>query len=232
MRAICFFILLMGILGACSDFLEPKSQNEYVPETAVALNEMLLGSAYPKASGGRDLMSVLPMLDDDLACSDTLGGVIASNSQRDFEAIRALFSWQPDFWVTMKQEMVMMSYKNYWEEYYQCILGTNAALDYVDDVKGTFEEIAIVKAQAYALRAFYYFQLVNLFGEPYNYNKKALGVPLKITSAMENKDLARNTVEEVYTQIVHDLTEAEKLYEALPENKQFQKDYRTSLPMV
>lgn len=40
-------------------------------------------------------------------------------------------------------------------------LGTNAALDYVDDVKGTFEEIAIVKAAGLCFASFLYFQLVN-----------------------------------------------------------------------
>ena len=231
MKRVCFIILLVGVFSGCSDFLEPKSQNEYVPKTAAALNEMLLGSAYPKASG-RDLMSLLPMLDDDLACSDTLGGIISSTFERDIEGLKALFSWQPDLWITMKREMGSLTYRNYWEEYYQCILGANAALDYVGDVKGSAEEVALVKAQAYALRAFYYFQLVNMFGEPYNYNKKALGVPLKVTSAMEDKDLARNTVEEVYAQIVSDLTDAEECYESVPEGKQFQLDYRTNLPMV
>lgn len=82
------------------------------------------------------------------------------------------------------------------------------------------------------MRAFYYFNLVNLWGEPYNYNKKALGVPLKTTSAMEAMELPRNTVEEVYNLILEDLNQAESAYEALPEGMQFRRDYRTSLPMV
>ncbi len=127
---------------------------------------------------------------------------------------------------------IRITIKNYWETFYQFILGANAALDYIDDVSGTVEEKNLVKAQAYALRAFYYFQLVNLFGEPYNYNKDALGVPLKLTSAMENKEIPRNMVKEVYDQILKDLTEAENIYESLPENMQFRRDYRTNLPMV
>lgn len=43
--------ILTGIvllsLSSCSDFLEPKSQSEYVPKDANALQEMLIGSAYP-----------------------------------------------------------------------------------------------------------------------------------------------------------------------------------------
>lgn len=67
---------------------------------------------------------------------------------------------------------------------------------------------------------------------PYNYNKKALGVPLKTTSAMEVKELPRNTVEEVYDLIMSDLNESERLYESLPEEMRYKRDYRTSLPMV
>ena len=48
-----------------------------------------------------------------------------------------------------------------WANYYRLILGANAALDYLDDVRGSVEEKAYVAAQAYALRAFYYFNLVN-----------------------------------------------------------------------
>lgn len=225
-----WIILLSVLLCACSDFLEPKSQSEYVPETATALNEMLLGSAYPKAVGGKDIMSILTILDDDVCCSDSLGGVIALNNTVSYTALKDVFAWQPDFWTSLQEKQAF--YVNYWENYYQYILGANAALDYIDDVNGTINEKNIVKAQAYALRAFYYFQLVNLFGEPYNYNKQALGVPLKINSAMNNLDLPRNTVEEVYEQILKDLDTAEELYESLPQELQFKKDYRVNLPMV
>ena len=47
-----FIYTIIGIvllsLSSCSDFLEPKSQSEYVPKDANALQEMLIGSAYPQ----------------------------------------------------------------------------------------------------------------------------------------------------------------------------------------
>ena len=230
MKYFLLVIVTVGLFSSCSDFLEPQSQSEYVPQDAVSLNEMLLGEAYPQAGSPAAIMDILSILDDDICCTDTLGGVIGINDDRDFIALKAAFSWQPNFWTVMKENSDL--YENYWETFYQFILGANAALDYIDGVSGTVEEKNLVKAQAYALRAFYYFQLVNLFGEPYNYNKDALGVPLKLTSAMENKELPRNTVKEVYDQVLEDLTEAEKMYESLPENMQFRRDYRTNLPMV
>ena len=35
-------------LTACSDFLEPDSESEFVPEDATSLNELLLGEAYQR----------------------------------------------------------------------------------------------------------------------------------------------------------------------------------------
>ena len=223
-------VIVVGLFFSCSDFLEPKSQSEYIPQDAVSLNEMLLGEAYPQAGDPAAMLDILSMLDDDICCTDTTGGSVSLNDDRNYIALKAVFSWQPDFWKTMQENSNY--YKNYWETFYQFILGANAALDYIDDVSGTVEEKNLVKAQAYALRAFYYFQLVNLFGEPYNYNKDALGCLLYTSSAMENKEIPRNMVKEVYDQILKDLTEAENIYESLPENMQFRRDYRTNLPMV
>lgn len=229
-------VLLVGVFTACSDFLEPKSQSEYVPKEATALNEMLLGEAYPKSSsGGTQILDIISILDDDVMCTNTPGIInseVTESNAGTFRQLRALFSWQPDVWEVIKDNGVGGSTHNCWANYYVYILGANAALDYVDGVSGTVDEKNLVKAQALALRAFYYFYMVNIWGESYSYNKKGLGVPLKLTSGMEKRDIPRNTVEEVYLQIIEDLDEAEKLYSTLPENLQFRKDYRTSLPMV
>ena len=77
----------------------------------------------------------------------------------------------------------------------------------------------MVKAEALSLRALYYYILVNLYGEPYNYNKKALGVPLKLTAGLVENGMARNTVEEVYTQILKDLKVALGLFEKYPKQR-------------
>ena len=68
-------ILCAGLLAACSDFLEPKSQSEYIPREAAALNEMLLGNAYIQAAGGDEVMNLLLMFDDDIMCSDSAGAI-------------------------------------------------------------------------------------------------------------------------------------------------------------
>lgn len=70
------------------------------------------------------------------------------------------------------------------------------------------QDINNIKAEALAMRAFCHFDLVKVFGQPYS-AKTELGVPVILVT--ENGQPARNTVEEVYAQIVSDLTEAETL---------------------
>ncbi len=227
-------VLFAGVFAACSDFLEPKSQSEYIPKEATALNEMLLGEAYPMSSGnGKELLDIISILDDDVMCTNTPGVIdatVTESNSNDFLVVRAFFSWQSNIHDVLRDYSV--SQTNHWANYYSYILGANAALDYVDGVSGTEDEKNLVKAQALALRGFYYFYLVNIWGESYNQNKTGLGVPLKLTSGMEERDIPRNSVEEVYEQILKDLNEAERLYGELPENLRFKKDYRTNLPMV
>lgn len=84
---------------------------------------------------------------------------------------------------------------------------------YVSFIKeGTEEEINQLVGEAYMLRAYVHFLLVNLYGQPYT-KEGALdtkSVPLKLDTDLE-KVLKRNTVEEVYTSIQADIDEARKL---------------------
>jgi hypothetical protein len=73
-------------------------------------------------------------------------------------------------------------------------------------------------AEAKFLRALAYYNLVILFGQPYNKDAGASkGVPLRLQAEAgpENNDLPRSSVAEIYAQILKDLNEAES---ALPQN--------------
>ena len=69
MKKILFNIILAVSLCGCSSFLEPDSPSEYVPKTANALNEMLLGDAYPLANS-TCLFTFHNALDDDIEMSE------------------------------------------------------------------------------------------------------------------------------------------------------------------
>ncbi len=215
------------LLTACGDFLEPKSESEFVPEDAISLNELLLGEAYQR-NDKPGFSRFLALLDDDIEATPYQN----PNVGFDENKYLASFSWQPDMFTMM--ELANSGHTNIYEYYYRTILGANAVIDYIPLVKDTENNIRTVKAQAYALRGFYYFNLVNIFGQPYNSNPEALGVPLKTHSGIEKEEdaLRRRTVAEVYTQILSDLHEAESNYLQLPYSEQWSDDFRTSLPMV
>ena len=63
-----------------------------------------------------------------------------------------------------------------------------------------------------AREAYMHFILVNLYAEPYTHcdPKNTKGIPLKLDSDI-NKVLSRNTIAEVYTSILSDIKEAERL---------------------
>ncbi|HEY2721768.1 MAG TPA: RagB/SusD family nutrient uptake outer membrane protein [Chitinophagaceae bacterium] len=90
-----------------------------------------------------------------------------------------------------------------WSTAYTGIMRGNRIID--ADVSGT--DVPPIKAEAYAIRALLYFKLVTLFAKPYTDDPSALGVPLVLhydPYALPT----RNTVQDVYTQIVSDLQKA------------------------
>lgn len=226
------------LLFSCSDFLEPDSQSDLVPRDATSLNEVLLGQAYPNVEenfdyfAGRYMNAMLALLDDDISYAPFAPSAQGTMFEEIAYTTRQVYTWQPDMYKQVQEQGIGLGLLNAWENVYKRVLGANAVLDYIDGVSGTEQEKMNVRAQALALRAHYYFYLVNLYGEPYNHHKEAPGIVLKLSSELENKYLQRSTVEETYRQIVTDLLEAERLYRSIPEAGQWKKDYRTSLPMV
>lgn len=90
-----------------------------------------------------------------------------------------------------------------WQAAYRGIMEANRIIDATVDDAGA----GPIKAEAYAIRALLYFKLINLYAKPYTDNPDALGVPL-IVHYDPFVLPARNSVKEVYTQIVSDLTTA------------------------
>lgn len=215
-------LIIVALLGSCSKFLEPKSNSEFIPKNVVSLNEMLTtGGYFAQVSNG---FGFLEPFSDDLEMT-TENAYFQGSGLGDEKKYQHLVA------MTKKIQDGEFNFppKTPWEQFYKNILYCNAAIDYLPTVKGESDYKDYVKAQALFLRALSYFYLVNYYGQPYNYNKEALGVPIKLTSDLITKMVPRNTVEEVYDQMLNDLHESEKLWENTPE-QQYRQDYRTNLP--
>ena len=99
-----------------------------------------------------------------------------------------------------------------WARAYKVINATNVVLENLSVVKDADDKKRI-EGEAKFLRALNYFELVRFFGKQYEAgkNNSQLGVPIVLKTVPDfNGDLsvARNTVEEVYTQVIKDLKEA------------------------
>ncbi|MBP9924788.1 MAG: RagB/SusD family nutrient uptake outer membrane protein [Cyclobacteriaceae bacterium] len=92
--------------------------------------------------------------------------------------------------------------------YYQVIVNTNLAIANIDNATGLQEDRDQLKGEVYALRAWAYFNLVQMYGKRYvgGTTNSQLGVPLILEPITQGQP--RATVEEVYTQINADLDEA------------------------
>lgn len=217
------------LLGSCADFLEPKSENEFVPESVTSLDELLLYESYYMNASA--LTPFFTLLSDDAAVVPFVGSGDLLTPVH-LVSLRSLFTWQPDVYEVLDEDRVSESYYDIYSACYGRILGCNAVLDYLPGVGGDPQEKTRIEAEACALRGFYYFHLVNCYGMPYNYDKESLGVPLHLHSAVSSATVARNTVGEVYEQVLEDLKRAERLYESLPAGMQWKANMRVSLPFV
>lgn len=212
MKKILFAVLLSASLYSCGEFLKPKSDNEYMPENIEALSELLVGGVYLSTSEESDLFSLSEIFSDNISTLNYEHAKIAEISKETLLKNKKLYCFNPEMFNNSFDDVGAFEPKT-WETYYVKIKTCNSILDYIDEVKSDNPAMKMrVLAEAYFFRAFFYFNLVNTFSKPYNADQNALGVPLKLSSAYSEDRMARNTVGEVYTQIIKDLTAAEECY--------------------
>jgi len=84
--------------------------------------------------------------------------------------------------------------RDLWIDYYKGINSANILLDHVPEIDMNEDRKEEIMAEARFLRAFYYYNLANMFG----------GVPLDTTSVVET-DLSRASLEETYSFVIEQL---------------------------
>lgn len=210
----------MPFLSGCSNFLEEHSQDTYYVKSWNDLNEVLIGSCYMPAKLSQwigntsDNQYFIHFLADEL--SECLTG--ADNTMvepyNSKDEIFGYYTWQ-------QRSGTNETYTGYntengnWVELYKLINIANNIIYSDTKVPHSTQEDKIgvlkVDGEARFLRAYYYFWLVNLYGKAYNSStaKTDLGVPVKLSENVEDKYFDRNTVQEVYDQILVDLNQAE-----------------------
>ncbi len=117
-----------------------------------------------------------------------------------------------DAWYYFTHEQTSNSYIGYWSTMYNCLLQANNIIQNIYSLKEAGATgLDDYLGQALTIRALIHFDLVRLYGKPYNMDKNAYGVPVVTEPVDASAQLLRNTVEEVYTQVVKDLKDAAPL---------------------
>lgn len=140
--------------------------------------------------------------------TDLMGGDMAMNTQAFF-----VFDYMLDNRLSMFRRTT-----TFYQELYAVINGANdviAKLLLLDDQEN--DEVKAKLGQSYSLRAYMYYWLVNMYQQPYQWNKDKPGIPLYTEKETR---LERVPVKEIYTQM---LADAKNGYELLKGKKSSDK---------
>jgi hypothetical protein len=199
--AIIFSVLGLMLITSCEDFLDLKPSNYAASETSIT-------NAADAKVAINGLMRKMTDADyygrNFIIYGDAKGGDFAIRSQG-----RGL-----DYYYSFNHSASSNSGSGFWVQIYHCILQANNIIENIrkieDDGRGS-AALSDYKAQAMTARAIMYFDLVRLYGKMYNMDKNSFGVPLILEPLDASAQPTRATVDEVYTQILNDLTDAAPL---------------------
>ena len=190
---ICSLAIGAMCLVGCEDFLDTESLTKKntgnFPKTEVDAQQMVAG-IYTVMNNNLEYPESDPFFIFDLASDDRLGG--GSQSNIGAQACDRLMC-------NKKDELL-----NLWDKRYQGIFRANNAIETMDNVSSWSSDEAKnqLLGEAYFLRAFYYFNLVQVFGE----------APLRLKTAPEN--LPKSSADVIYAQIASDLKKAIEIFPA------------------
>jgi hypothetical protein len=209
-------LLVLSITG-CRKHLEEKSQDEVKPTTVTELQQLLMGEVYPAGSKQPGFHAYLDMMTDDVS-SNFNPRKAAANTYKRYAPV---FTWRNDMFELMEAAQVYDPIDTY-EHYYRRIMGCNVVLDMIDKVRGEDNDRENVRGQALAMRSFFYFMLVNLYGQPYNAVGVDIttspGVELILSPVVHDANPVRVSVARIYEQVEADLLEALPLMEQYGKN--------------
>ncbi|MEM9933294.1 MAG: RagB/SusD family nutrient uptake outer membrane protein [Bacteroidota bacterium] len=203
MLSFCFIAMA---LTACDEQLDVQPQQSIDESTALSTE--------------RNVLAALVGAYDGLGENDVMGGGqhLTELFADDGDQIWAGTFEEPEQ-IFQKRILVQnLDVERFWIESYEAINRANnvlSALDVVNtDLRGQ------VEGEAKFIRALVYFDLINLCGKTWIDGDPSAnpGVPLVLTptrSIDASSEVPRNTVAEIYAQVISDLTDAKNL---LPEN--------------
>lgn len=196
-KKLYFAAILVGnlLLSSCDSYLDIQPVGKVIPNT-LSEYRALLTTAYNKGSKIID-KGIIDFRSDMAVVGSTS---TAQNAYSDIE------KWNDITPSNTTREFL-------WEDFYYIIYYANAIIDKQNQItEGNQEEIDQLVGEAYLLRGYTHFILVNFYGQPYTKEggPESKSIPLKWDLDLEATP-SRNTVREIYTAILADIESARKL---------------------
>ncbi|UZR94604.1 RagB/SusD family nutrient uptake outer membrane protein [Chondrinema litorale] len=200
-----FAILMLFTTSCGEDFLE-STPEQYIFEEDFLLSytdfDVAIVGAYNQMQSASWYGRYLPLV------ADVMGEDVKQNSSANRASEWAEYNGSPqdfipeDFWAILYEEINITN---------RII---NSSFEPIESLTTDFDQIV---GEAHAIRALAYFDLVRIFSQHYTYTPDAShnGVPIVLEFDSEAKP-ARNTVAEVYTQIISDFEQAISLMSITP----------------
>lgn len=210
-----FTLLLIVVLtSSCDKFLDITPVGQVIPKTTSEYRA-LINTAYLNAFPKHKQM--MNMRGNQFQPEPDPFGLGLDG----FNMLKDIYSWND-----LNPDPLTMEYP--YQMFYQVVFfaneiiqnGANATVD-------SNEEMNQIIAEAYALRAYAYFELVNMYAPAYDKTTAATDKAVPLTTEIDiEQEFPRSTLQEVYNQIESDLAEASKLM--MVDKQEPQNRYRFS----
>ena len=182
-------------LTSCDKFLDIQPTGKVIAQTGEEYRALLTG-VYNTFPDDRSLTTLR---------SDEMTLEYATTTTEDLNSYFDIWTWND---ITPDENTATYS----WRRFYHIIYIANYVIEHQSEItEAKPAEVRQLVGEAYMLRAYSHFILVNLFGEPYTYCTPAtsLAVPLSIEADVDAV-LQRSTVEVIYQQILSDIAAAQQ----------------------
>lgn len=197
-------MLALGLaltLVSCDDFLDITPTGKVIATTAEEYRA-LLTNEYKKFS--TDRMKTTLRTDE---CT----------LDKTYEAVTQYHDLYLDLWLWKDDNyssttLSFSTSPSKWVDYYHRIYIANYLIEHKNEItNGSADEVSQLIGEAYMMRAYSHFLLVNLYAQPYTKCNPATtrGVPLMLAADVNAVPLC-SSVEKIYKQVLADLDEAAK----------------------
>ncbi len=215
MKTRILLITLLGLLTltSCDDFLDITPTGKVIAQTGEEFRALL---TYEYHNFAKDrYMTTLR--------TDEIQMDVTKTSSTDKDAYLDLWRWQDD------TPAPTTSYFS-WRTYYHTLYIANYVIEHQSEItEATSAEVNQLVGEAYMLRAYCHFLLVNLYAEPYTHcvPETTRGIPMQLEADV-TAVLGCSSVKAVYEQVLSDLDKAEQYLQV--ETWELGKNYRFNKP--